>query len=58
MGECLDVIFGKVELLPSNVSHKSSAHNEHRFLCRVSDVPSRREDLEGEYLSVDAELRH
>ena len=32
MGECLDVIFGKVELLPSDVSYESSTNNKHGFL--------------------------
>ncbi len=32
MGECLDIISGKSELLPSYVSHKSTSDDKYRFL--------------------------
>ena len=35
MGECLDIIFGNSELLPSNISHKASSNDQDGFLCRL-----------------------
>ena len=58
MGECLDVIFGKVELLPSNVSNQSSTNDKYGFLCKVNIISSKPGTLNCEYLPIDAELSH
>ena len=57
MGECLDVIFGKELLLPSNIGHKSSTNDEYGFLYAVNTVLMLRA-LNVEYLSIDTELGH
>ena len=34
MGECLDIIFGNSELLPSNISHKASSDDQNGLLFK------------------------
>ena len=34
MGECLDIISGSSEILPSNVSYKASSNDQYRFLYK------------------------
>ena len=63
MGECLDIISGKSELLPSNISHKASSNDQYRFLyplvntavCRQKPV---RNEKCGEYLAINPEFGH
>ena len=40
MGECLDIISGNGELLPSNISHKAPANDKHRFLEMINHFTS------------------
>lgn len=41
MGECLDIISGDSELLPSNISHKASSNDQNRFLCRLVSLAAK-----------------
>ena len=59
MGECLDIISGNGELLPSNISHKAATNNEYWFLHMINHYSLDDGGLnDGEYLSVDAKFRH
>ena len=42
MGECLDIISGNGEFLPSNIGYKATTDNQNRLLFGVSDLASQK----------------
>lgn len=64
MGECLDIISGKWQLLPSNISYKASPNDQDGFLFRLVNLTvlgsgiARRNEKYCEYLANDSKLCH